>query len=127
VAHIIFIRVLLALSSIYSFYVHQMDVKIAFLNGELDKEVCIELPKGFVLPRNEHKVCELIKYLYGLKQAPKQWHHKFDSVILEYGFKHNSVDKCIYFKFTNDFSMIICLYVDNMLMISTNMNNVNDM
>ena len=97
-----------------------MDVKTTFLNGDLDKEVYMEQPEGFVLSRNEHKVCKLTKSLHGLKQAPKEWHEKFDSVILEYGFKHNGADRCIYSKFTEDFGVIICLYVDDMLIIGTN-------
>jgi len=69
VAYIASIRVLLALSSIYNLYLHQMDVKTTFLNGELNDKVYIEQPEGFVLLRNEHKVYKLIKSLYGLKQA----------------------------------------------------------
>ena len=98
VARITSIRLLFALSSIYDLYIHQMDVKTAFLNGDLDEEVYMEQPEGFVLPENEKKVCKLIKSLYGLKQAPKQWHEKFDSVILSSGFKHNEADRCIYSK-----------------------------
>ena len=75
----------------------------------------MEQPEGFILPGNERKVCKLIKSLYGLKQAPKQWHEKFDSVILSYGFKHNSADKCIYSKFTDKYGVLVCLYVDDML------------
>ena len=89
-----------------------MDVKTTFLNGDLDEEVYMEQPEGFVLPGNEKKVCKLIKSLYGLKQAPKQWHEKFDNVILSNGFKHNGVDRCIYSKFTIDYGVIVCLYVD---------------
>ena len=85
-ARITLIRVLLALASLYNLLVHQMDVKTAFLNEELDEEVYMEQPEGFVLPGNEKKVCKLTKSLYGLKQAPKQWHEKFYSVYLEYGF-----------------------------------------
>jgi hypothetical protein len=92
VARITSIRVLKALASIYKLVVHQMDVKTAFLNGDLDEEVYIDQPEGFVFPGNEKKVCKLIKSLYGLKQAPKQWHEKFDTVILVNGFKHNGVD-----------------------------------
>jgi hypothetical protein len=69
-AHITFIRVLLALSSIYNLYLYQMDVKTTFLNGELNDKVYMEQPKGFVLLGNEHKVYKLIKSLYGLKQTP---------------------------------------------------------
>ena len=71
------IRILFALASIHDLYVHQMDMKTAFLNGDLNEEIYMEQPEGFVLPGNEHKVCKLVKSLYGLKQAPKQWHHKF--------------------------------------------------
>nr|GEU40480.1 zinc finger, CCHC-type [Tanacetum cinerariifolium] len=48
----------------------------SFLNGNLDKEVYMKQPEGFVMPGNEHKVCKLVKSLYGLKQAPKQWHQR---------------------------------------------------
>ena len=51
-----------------------MDFKTAFLNSNLDKEVYIVQPEGFVLPENENKMCKLVKSLYGLKQAPKQWY-----------------------------------------------------
>ncbi|WJZ88203.1 hypothetical protein VitviT2T_007528 [Vitis vinifera] len=66
------IRILFALASIHNLFVHQMDVKTAFLNGNLNEEVYMEQPKGFVLLGNENKVCKLVKSLYGLKQAPKQ-------------------------------------------------------
>ena len=69
---------------------------------------------------NERKVCKLVKSLYGLKQAPKQWHEKFDTVILANGFKHNGADKCVYSKFTVEHKVIVCLYVDDMLIFGTN-------
>ena len=72
VARLTSIRVLFAIASIYNLHVHQMDVKTAFLNGDLDKEIYMEQPEGFVLLGNEKKVCKLVKSLYGLKQAPKQ-------------------------------------------------------
>ncbi|GKC76523.1 zinc finger, CCHC-type containing protein [Tanacetum coccineum] len=76
-----------------------MDVKTTFLNGDLEEEIYMKQPEGFVMPGNEHKVCKLIKSLYGLKQAPKQWHHKFDEVVLSNGFVLNQSDKCVYCKF----------------------------
>ncbi|GJU66413.1 zinc finger, CCHC-type containing protein [Tanacetum coccineum] len=94
VARITTIRLLLALAAIYNLLIYQMDVKTAFLNGDL-KEVYMKQPEGFVLPDNEHKVCKLIKSLYGLKQAPKQWHQKFDEVVLCSGFVLNQSEKYV--------------------------------
>ena len=71
VARIATIRVLLALAAFYGLHVHQMDVKTAFLYGELEEKIYMEQSDGFVVPREENKVCRLIKSLYGLKQAPK--------------------------------------------------------
>jgi hypothetical protein len=124
VARITSIRILMALASIYDLYVHQMDVKTAFLNGDLDEEVYMEQPEGFVLPNNEKKVCKFVKSFYGLKQAHKQWNGKFDIVILSNGFKHNGADKCIYSKFTKEYGVIVCLYVDDMLIFGTNMKGI---
>ena len=78
-----------------------MDVKTAFLNGDLEEEIYMEQPEGFVIHGQEEKVCKLDKSLYGLKQAPKQWHEKFDNLMLSNGFKVNESDKCIYYKFEN--------------------------
>jgi len=64
--------VLLALTSIHKFVIHQMDVKTTFLNGELEEEIYMTQPKGCVVLGQKEKVCKLLKYLYGLKQASKQ-------------------------------------------------------
>ena len=61
------IRVLIALASIHKIFVQQMNVKTAFLNGELEEEICMDPPDGCVAEGNEHKVCKILKSLYGLK------------------------------------------------------------
>lgn len=125
VARISTIRLLLALAAIHNLVIHQMDVKTAFLNGELDEEIYMKQPEGFVMPGHENKVCKLKKSLYGLKQAPKQWHQKFDDVILSNGFALNQADKCVYSKFeTSGKGVIICLYVDDMLIFGTSQDEV---
>ena len=96
VTRITTIRTLLALAS--NLIIHQMNVKTAFLNGDLDEEIYMEQPEGFKVKGQEHKVYKLVKSLYGLKQAPKQWHEKFDKIILDYGFMINEHDKCLYYK-----------------------------
>ena len=56
---------------------HQMDEKTAFLNGELDEEIYMEQPRGFIKENKEEKVCRLMKSIYGLKQSSKQWYIRF--------------------------------------------------
>ncbi|GJS12170.1 zinc finger, CCHC-type containing protein, partial [Tanacetum coccineum] len=125
VARITTIRLLLALAAIHNLVIHQMDVKTSFLNGDLDEEVYMKQLEGFVMPGNEHKVCKLVKSLYDLKQAPKQWHQKFDKVVLSSGFLLNQSDKCIYNKFDSSGKyVIIYLYVDDMLIFGTDQNQV---
>ena len=106
---------LIAISAVYKLEIHQMDVKMAFLNRDLEEEIYLEQPEGFIVSGQEQKVCRLIKSLYGLKQAPKQWHAKFDQVMLSNGFKINECDKCVYVKQTQNCFAILCLYVDDML------------
>ena len=109
VTRITSIRLLIAIAAIFYLKIHQMDVKTAFLNGDLEEEIYMDQPEGFVEPGQESKVCELTKSLYGLKQAPKQWHEKFDSYMIENGYKSNECDKCIYSKSWNNLHVIISL------------------
>ncbi|GJU01112.1 retrotransposon protein, putative, ty1-copia subclass [Tanacetum coccineum] len=92
VTRITSIRMILAIAALRNLEVHQMDVKTAFLNGDLKEEIYMNQPEGFIAPGQEGKVCRLVKSLYGLKQAPKQWHQKFDHTMLESGFKINKCD-----------------------------------
>ena len=92
-----------------------MDVKTAFLNRHLEEEIYMEQPEGYVVLGKGKKVCKLVKSLYGLKQAPKQWHNKFDHVLVINGYSINDVDKCIYNKYENN------TYVDDMLIFGTSL------
>ncbi|CAA0835156.1 cysteine-rich RLK (RECEPTOR-like protein kinase) 8, partial [Striga hermonthica] len=109
VTRIASIRVLLSIAALHNLEIHQMDVKTEFLNGELEEEIYMEQPECFVAPGQEKKVCKLIKSLYGLKQAPKQWHLKFDDVMLSNGFKINECDKCVYVKNISNTYVIVLL------------------
>ena len=120
------IRTLFALASSHNLIVHQMNVKTAFSNGDLEEEIYMVQPPGFVVPGQEHKVCKLKKSLYGLKQAPKQWYEKFHKTILSFGFTANRADTCVYSKMFGSGCVIVCLYVDDMLIFSTNIDVINE-
>ena len=72
VTRITSIRMLIAITAMYKLEIHQMDMKTAFLNGDLEEEIYLEQLEGFIVPGQKQKVCRLIKSLYGLKQVPKQ-------------------------------------------------------
>jgi hypothetical protein len=103
-----------------------MDVKTTFLNGELDEEIYMDQPDGFVVKGEERKVCKLLKSLYGLKQAPKQWHEKFDMTLMSAGFTINEADRCVHYRHGGGESIILCLYVDDILIIETNIDAINE-
>ncbi|WVZ76800.1 hypothetical protein U9M48_024733 [Paspalum notatum var. saurae] len=88
-------------------------MKTAFLNGELDEEIYMDQPEGFVVSRQEDKVCRLLKSLYGLKQAPKQWHEKFDNTLTQAGFAVNEADKCMYYRYGDKAIPAILMNCDN--------------
>ena len=120
------IRVLLSLAASHGLLVHQMDVKTAFLNGELDEEIYMEQPAGFVANGQEGMVCKLLKSLYGLKQAPKQWHEKFDRTLTSAGFVVNEADKCVYYRYGGGEGVILCLYVDDILILGTSLDVIKE-
>jgi hypothetical protein len=99
--------------------IHQMNIKNAFLNGNLNENIYIEEPEGSKVPGQERKLCKFVKSLYGLKQAPKLWYEKFDNVMLSNGF---DINKCVYIKNINTIYVIVCLYIDDMLIFDSNAN-----
>ena len=72
------IRVFLGLAASLNLELEQLDVRTAFLHGDLDEEIYMEQPEGFEVSGKKNLVCRLKKSLYGLKQAPRQWYKKFD-------------------------------------------------
>lgn len=83
----------------FGYYIGQMVVNSAFLNGELSEEIYMNQPESFI--QDKTKVCKLIKSLYGLKQASRVWYQRFDEFIIRSGFIRREADHCLYVKFEN--------------------------
>ncbi|KAJ9546957.1 hypothetical protein OSB04_019500 [Centaurea solstitialis] len=119
------IRALLGMVASDDLELEQMDVTTAFLNGELEEEIFMHQPEGFVVPGKEGHVCKLIKSLYGLKQSPRQWYKRFDAFVTAHGLSISSYDSCVYFKKCDDGSILyLLLYVDDMLIAAKDMGEV---
>jgi transposase InsO family protein len=111
-------RIIMALVAHFDLELHQMDVKTAFLNGDIDETIYMVQPENFVSDDAKQMVCKLKKSIYGLKQASRQWYYKFHQVIISYGFEMNLVDDCIYHKFSGSKYIFLVLYVDDILLAS---------
>ena len=111
----------MALVAHFDMELHQMDVKTAFLNGDLNEEVYMMQPEGFVANDSGKLVCRLKKSIYGLKQASRQWYLKFHSVVASYGFVENKIDQCIYCKVSGRKFIFLILYVDDILLASSDL------
>ena len=112
------IRVVLAIAASSDLEIEQLDVKTAFLHGDLDKEIYMVQPEGFQVKGKENLVCRLRKSLYGLKQAPRLWYMKFESFMTTHGYNRTTSDHCVFFKkFAGDDFIILLVYVDDMLIV----------
>eukprot|EP00253_Pinus_taeda_P025438 PITA_25438 len=109
------IRLVLSLAASLKWEVHQMDVKSAFLDGDLHEEIYMEQPIGFI-QIDFSLVCRLKKSLYGLKQAPRAWYAKMDSFLLESGFSRCYSDNTVYTKKVGNSLFILVLYVDDLIL-----------
>ena len=119
------IRVVLGLAASLDLEIEQLDVKTAFLHGDLEEEIYMEQPEGFEVKGKEHFVCRLKKSLYGLKQAPRQWYLKFDSFMEDHGYGKTNSDSCVFVKrFSDDDFIILLLYVDDMLIVGHDANKI---
>ncbi|KAL4271938.1 hypothetical protein GQ457_13G028490 [Hibiscus cannabinus] len=122
------VRVVLAMCATFNLHLEQLDVKTAFLHGDLEEEIYMLQPEGFEEKEKKNLVCKLNKSLYGLKQAPRCWYKRFDSFIMSLGYNRLNADPCAYFKRfgENDF-VILLLYVDDMLVTGPNKDHIEEL
>jgi len=92
-----------------------MDVKSAFLNGYLNKEVYVEQPKWFIDPSFPNHVYKLKKALYGLKQAPRAWYERLTQFVVNQGYIKGGTDKTLFVKDDDGRLMITHIYVDDIV------------
>ncbi|KAG9444834.1 hypothetical protein H6P81_016174 [Aristolochia fimbriata] len=118
------IRVLLAIVAYLDLELYQMDVKTAFLNGDLEEEIYMRQPEGLAVKDQGDKVCRLTKAINGLEQSPRQWFFTFHKVITEYRFIPNLYDPCVYTQVSGGKFVILSLYVDDILLIGNDLDMV---
>ena len=118
------IHTVLAIANQLDLDLHQMDVKTAFLNGDLEEEIFVRQPEGFIDKEHPSRVCRLRKILYGLKQSARCWNKTIDEYLKQSGYVQNDADPCIYLKrFVKEGKeviLLIAVYVDDLLIASNN-------
>lgn len=110
------IRVVLSIATSSSWPIHQLDVKNAFLHGDLKETVYCAQPSGFIEPNSPNHVCLLRKSLYGLKQAPRTWFHRFRSFLLSLGFTASKSDTSLFILRRGSSIAYLLVYVDDIIL-----------
>ncbi|GJT03670.1 ribonuclease H-like domain, reverse transcriptase, RNA-dependent DNA polymerase [Tanacetum coccineum] len=113
------IRLLLAIAANNKWQVHHLDVKSAFLHGDLQEEVYVTQPEGFIKRNDNGKVYRLIKALYGLRQAPRAWNIKLDNTLKSLDFKKCALEQAIYTRTERDSILLVGVYVDDLIITGT--------
>ncbi|GJT64314.1 putative ribonuclease H-like domain-containing protein [Tanacetum coccineum] len=119
VARIEAIRIFLAYASYMGFMVYQMDVKSAFLYGQIEEEVYVCQPPGFEDPDHPDKVYKVVKALYGLHQAPRAWYDTLANYLLCNGFQRGKIDQTLFIKRQQGHILLVQIYVDDIIFGST--------
>ncbi len=101
-----------------------MDVKTAFINGELEEEIYMEQPQRFVHQGGEHLVCKLLKSLYGLKQSPRAWNQKLDVFLKSIEFMKSEADLSVYIAQVGDVKFFIVVYGDDLILVCNDQNKL---
>lgn len=122
VAKLTTFRIILAVANENDWILHQMDVKTAFLNGNLNEEIYMKQPEGFA---KGNLVCKLNKSLYGLKQASRMWNERFHTFVTKLGFRRSEYDYCFYIDESKQAKMYILLYVDDLLLVGNDLEQIN--
>ncbi|GKB40468.1 retrovirus-related pol polyprotein from transposon TNT 1-94, partial [Tanacetum coccineum] len=125
VARIEAIRIFIANAATKNMIIYQMDVKTAFLNGDLQEEVFVSQPEGFEDQDNPTHVYRLKKALYGLKQAPRAWYDTLSKFLLANNFFKGAVDPTLFTRKSGKHILLVQIYVDDIIFASTDHNACN--
>ena len=109
------LRILIAIAAQERWELHHLDVKTAFLNGEIMEDIYITQPEGFEVKWKEDHILKLQKALYGLKQAPRAWNSKLNEALLQKGFLRSKSDYAVYYTAEVQERIIVGVYVDDMI------------
>ena len=120
------IRILIALTAQLKWELHHLDVKSAFLNGEIKEEVYVHQPKGFIKKGKEDYVLRLRKALYGLKQAPRAWNSKLDNTLRSIGFIKSVNDQAVYISNIKGDRILVGVYVDDLIVTGSNTQRIEE-
>ena len=122
------IKMLLQVALQYDLIIHQMDVKTAYLNADIDYEIYIEQPEGFIKTneKGEKYVLKLNKSLYGLKQSSRNWNNLIHKFLIDNNFDQSLVDNCVYTKFSNNVKVILIIWIDDIIIAASNLEALND-
>ena len=115
IAKLTTVRFLLALAVLHGWHLRQLNVKNAFLHGELNEEVYKQLPPGLLVD-NPHQVCRLQRSLYGLKQASRQWFTRLSLFLLSHGFQQASANHSLFLSFNGNSTTALLVYVDDIIL-----------
>jgi 2-hydroxychromene-2-carboxylate isomerase len=112
------LRAVLAIAAALDLEIAQLDVKTAFLYGDLNEELYMSQPTGFIKKGEEKLLCRLKRSLYGLKQSSRSWNSKFNEFITMYGLKPSVADPCVYSLNSDGVIIIMAIWVDDGLVCS---------
>ena len=126
VARIETVRFLIALAASSEWEIHHLDVKTAFLHGELKEVVYVSQPEGFEVRGHEEKVYKLHKALYGLRQAPRAWNEKLNKVLEKLKFKRCSKEPSLYRKEEKNHLLLVVVYVDDLLIMGSKQSMIHE-
>lgn len=118
------LRAMLALAAIKNLYVQQMDIKGAYLHGNLEEEIYMLQPPGF--EDGTGRVCRLVHSLYGLKQSGRAWYFKLREVLESYGFKQVAIEHCLYIRERNGHTQILSSWIDDLMLFGDDSDDTNE-
>ena len=119
VAKMTSVRLFIFLVATHNWDIHQLDIKNAFLHGDLQEKVYMEQPLGFVAQGEIGKVCRLQKSLYGLKQSPRAWFGKFSHAVEKFGLQKSKSDNFVFYRNSSSGIILSVVYVDDIVIIGS--------